>query len=100
MFLSQYGRFLAYVQCAFDNMMDPTGHAQCDCEKQLPPAVRGDDKELPPPKGMNVAFEEFYLPSMPWELDMAAPATMIIGAGDPGAYAFLKPSDIFRPPRA
>jgi hypothetical protein len=100
MFLSQYGRFLAYVQCAFDNMLDPTGHAQCDCEKQLPPAVRGDDKELPPPKGMNVAFEEYYLPSIPWRLSIPLANTVLAGRGDPGIYAFTKTNDIFRPPRA
>ena len=65
MILSQYGRFLAYVQCAISGIVDPG--APCDCEKQVPPEFRGDARDLPPPKGMNVSFEEYYLPAHPYQ---------------------------------
>lgn len=99
MLLSQYGRFLAYVRCAISGLVDP--NAPCDCEQQLPQAVKGDDAhDMTPPKGMDVVFEEFYLPATPWQIAGLSEAPARRGGnGEPG-YSFTYLRDIFRPPAA
>ena len=98
MVLSQYGRFLAYVQCAISGIVDPG--APCDCEKQVPPEVRGDARDLPPPKGMNVSFEEYYLPAHPYEGGAPSAATEQPRYGPAADYTFSSVTGVFRPPRA
>jgi hypothetical protein len=96
--LSQYGRFLAYVQCTISGFVSPG--EPCDCEKQVPADYKADARDLPPPKGMNVAFEEFYLPVAPWAIQAPPVKQPATPYSRRSGYAFLHLADIFRPPRA
>ncbi|HTJ12792.1 MAG TPA: hypothetical protein VL547_12230 [Dinghuibacter sp.] len=99
MLLSQYGRLVAYVRCAISGLVDP--NAPCDCEQQAPQALKGDDaREMTPPRGMDIVFEEYYLPASPWQID-GRPATSprrFAHGCRPYTSAFI--ADIFRPPAA
>lgn len=86
------------MQCTISGLVSPG--EPCDCEKQVPADYRADARDLPPPKGMNVVFEEYYLPVSPWA--MQTPPGLRPDAptrGCPG-YTFTRLTDIFRPPRA
>ena len=97
--LSQYGRFLAYVRCAISGLVDPS--TPCDCEQQLPQAVKGDDaRDMTPPKGMDVVFEEYYLPASPWQLADPFGPTIAPCADHRHIHTSDHTSDVFRPPAA
>lgn len=97
LFLSQYGRFLAYVQCAISGLIDP--NAPCECERQVPESLKVTPHELPPPKGMNVSFEEFYLPAPAWKLEAPGRTLQGKGCSSTADYTHSPVSGIFRPPR-
>ncbi len=97
--LSQYGRFLAYVRCAISGLVDPS--APCDCEQQLPQAVKGDDaRDMTPPKGMDVVFEEYYLPATPWQLAGLTTTTAPRYGDRRQAHSSDHTTEVFRPPGA
>ena len=91
MFFSQYGRYMAYIECTLAS----ASSTDCDCEKQLPSPT-----DLPPARNTSTSFEEYYLPAIPWRLMDPPEAPRAEWTATAGRYTFSPYADIFRPPRA
>jgi hypothetical protein len=96
--LSQYGKFFAYVECRFTNLLLANG-TSCECEKDIPLPFRAEARELPP-RTFNLSMDEYVIPQS--LLNIAALTKRNTYKPSPLAdhYAYTWSGNIFRPPRA
>lgn len=99
LFLSQYGRFLSYMECRISRLVGQDTTAPCDCQQLLSQTLGEDARDMPVARTTPSDFDEYYLPAAQWMLSVQGGLHITYPAARAERYHPPFLTGIFRPPR-
>ena len=98
--LVQYSRFLFYMECRISHFVTAGPLEPCDCQKQIPPGIGEDPKDMPVAKAGHPDFEDIYLPAPVWALYIPGGRRVIYAPACAKRHPVPFLEGMLRPPRA